>query len=59
MSSSDQVAAFAAAWLSVLITHSLWSALVLLVPTVAMAPVIGSRADRAAGRRLDYQPQGR
>lgn len=45
-----QVAVFAAAWLSVLISHSLWSALVLLVATVAMAPVIGSRAPRAAGR---------
>ena len=46
-----QVAAFAAAWLSVLITHSLWSALILLVPTVAMAPAIGARTARAAELR--------
>ena len=46
-----QVAAFAAAWLSLLITHSLWSAVVLLVPTLAMAPVIGARAAQAAERR--------
>ena len=46
-----QVVAFAAAWLSLLITHSLWSALVLLIPAVAMAPIIGSRAVRAAGWR--------
>jgi len=37
------VAAFAAAWLSVAISHSFWSALVLLVPAIAMAPTIASR----------------
>jgi hypothetical protein len=38
-----QVVAFAAAWLSLTITHSFWSALVLIVPTVAMAPTIAAR----------------
>ena len=46
-----QVAAFAAAWLSLLISHSVWSALILLVPTVAMAPVIGARTARPAELR--------
>lgn len=38
-----QVGAFTAAWLSLLISHSLWSALVLLLPAIAMAPTIASR----------------
>ena len=37
------VGAFAAAWLSLAISHSFWSALVLLVPAIAMAPTIASR----------------
>ncbi len=37
------VAVFAAAWLSLAISHSFWSALVLLVPAIAMAPTIASR----------------
>ena len=48
-----QVAAFTAAWLSLLISHSFWSALVLIVPAVAMAPILASgrtaiQAPRAA-----------
>jgi len=46
-----QVATFAAAWLSLLISHSVWSALILLVPTVAMAPVIGARTSGPAELR--------
>jgi hypothetical protein len=45
-----QVAAFAAAWLSLQITHSLWSALILLVPTLAMAPTIGAGTTRTSER---------
>jgi hypothetical protein len=44
------VAAFAAAWLSLLISHSFWTAAVLLVPTLAMAPILGARAAQAAER---------
>lgn len=43
-----QVASFAAAWLSVLISHSLWSALVLVIPAIAMAPTIASPRDHSA-----------
>lgn len=49
-----QVGAFAAAWLSLLISHSLWSALVLLLPAIAMAPTIAARPpqdDAAAPHR--------
>ena len=48
-----QVAAFAAVWLSLLVTHSLWSALVLVVPAVAMAPTIASRLVVATGSRAN------
>ena len=37
-----QVAAFAAAWLSLVVTHSFWSALVLIVPAVGMATRIAA-----------------
>ncbi len=37
-----QVAAFAAAWLSLVVTHSFWSALVLIVPAVGMATTIAA-----------------
>lgn len=38
-----QVGAFAAAWLSLAVSHSLWSALVLLVSAVLMTPTIAAR----------------
>ena len=38
-----QVGAFAAAWLAVLVSHSMWSALVFMLPAIAMAPTIASR----------------
>jgi hypothetical protein len=41
-----QVGTFAAAWLSVLISHSLWSALVLVIPAVAMAPTLAAPSKR-------------
>jgi hypothetical protein len=37
-----EVAAFAAAWLSLVVTHSFWSALVLVVPAVTMATTIAA-----------------
>lgn len=37
-----QVAAFAAAWLSLVVTHSFWSALVLVVPAVGMSTTIAA-----------------
>ena len=45
-----QVGAFAAAWLSLAMTHSLWAALVLLVPAVLMAPTIAARPSSDARR---------
>lgn len=48
------VAAFAAAWLSLAITHSLWSALVLVVPAIAMAPTI---AAPPAARTAELLPE--
>lgn len=38
-----QVGALAAAWLSITVSHSLWSALVLMVPAIVMAPTIAGR----------------
>jgi len=37
-----QVAAFAGAWLALVVSHSFWSALVLVVPAVAMASTIAA-----------------
>ncbi len=42
------VAAFATAWLALLISHSLWTALVLLVPAVAMASTIAAGPQQPA-----------
>lgn len=46
-----QVAAFVGAWLALVVSHSLWSALVLVVPAVAMASTI------AAGPKLSAPAQ--
>ncbi len=51
-----QVAAFGAAWLSLAITHSLWSALVLVVPAVAMAPTIAARRSTAPVPQPELAP---
>ena len=51
-----QVGAFAAAWLAVLISHSMWSALVLLLPAIAMAPTIASRPTHDAAAAPHGEP---
>ncbi len=52
-----QVAAFAAAWLSLAVSHTFWSALVLLIAGLAMAPTLARRqVGRASGPAISASP---